>query len=221
MKEKILRARSLSLSCVRTFFVNKVNFRKRDEFCSVTEIAGYRSECHSVKTEDGYKLKLHRVFPKSGSLHKGSTFLMHGLFRNSCDFLASGPQTALTYYLADNGFDVWLGNARGTKFCLEHEKLSPNSKEFWDFSFHEIGLHDVSSMLNYMLEQTKEQKTFYIGHSQGASALLALLSTSTDYNNKIAQAHLITPAVFMKHSTSPMLTSSLFRSKTVMVRQNR
>jgi lysosomal acid lipase/cholesteryl ester hydrolase len=220
MKEKFLRARSLSLSSIRTFFVNKINFRQIDEFCSAVDNAGYRSECHSVKTVDGYKLKVHRVLPKSNSTYKGSTFLMHGLFRNSCDFLASGPQTALTYYLADNGFDVWLGNSRGTKFCQEHETLSPESREFWNFSFHEIGLHDVSSMLNFVLEQTKEPKMFYIGHSQGTSALLVLLSTSPDYNKKIAQAHLITPAVFMKHSTSPMLTSSLFKSKSWMVRQN-
>lgn len=218
MKEKLLRARSLALSCVRNIFVNKTQFRQLDEFVSVAENAGYQSECHNVKTDDGYKLKIHRVLPKAESIYKGSTFLMHGLFRNSCDFLASGPQTALTYYLADNGFDVWLGNARGTNFCQHHENFTSDSKEFWNFSFHEIGLYDVSAMLNFMLDHTKETKTFYIGHSQGTSALVALLASLPHYNKKIAQAHLMTPALFMKHSTSPMLTSSLFKSKRVMVR---
>lgn len=219
MESIFLSARTLSITCVRNLFLNQTRkFRHvADDVSLAVKNAGYRGEFHKVKTEDGYILKVHRVLPKLHSVHKGSAFLMHGLFRNSSDYLASGAKIALAYYLADHGYDVWLGNARGTKYGNEHEKHSPNSKEFWKFSFHEIGLYDVSAMLNFMLDHTKESKTFYVGHSQGTCSLLALLSSLPHYNEKIIQAHLMTPAVFMRHSKSAILTMPARRSEIVMV----
>jgi len=218
MKWKLLNARLLSLSCVRSFYVSRTKFSLYvDEFSHVVNVAGYRSESHRVKTEDGYILKVHRLPPSKHSVQRGSVFLMHGLYRNSADFLASGPNNCLTYYLADNGYDVWLGNARGTKYCTEHETLSYDSDNFWKFSFHEIGLYDVPAMINFMLDHTKEDRTVYVGHSQGCSSLLALLSSKPQFNAKITQAHLMTPAVFMRNSISPLLTMPLVRSRLVMV----
>lgn len=42
----------------------------------------------------------------------------------------------IVYMLVDAGFDVWLGNARGTRYSLEHVSLPSNSKRdlrYWDF----------------------------------------------------------------------------------------
>lgn len=207
MNVKFLAAHLLSNTFKRCFHVNHLRrFRHIDDDVSnALSKAGYRGECHKVKTEDGYILKLHRVLPKKHSVHKGSAFLMHGMYRCSTDYLASGPKIALAYYLADHGYDVWLGNARGTKHGNEHETLAVDSKEFWKFSFHEIGLYDVQAMLNFMLEETKSSKTFYVGHSQGTCSLLALLSTMPEYNDKIIEAHLMTPAVFLRNPKDLLL----------------
>lgn len=123
MKSRLLCAPSLSRQCIRQIFLNKPTSYRHiaDSFTHTVENAGYRSESHKLKTEDGYILKLHRVLPKKHSSHKGSAFLMHGLFRDSSDFLATGPKTALGYYLADHGYDgkIYLN------FIL---KLSKSSK---------------------------------------------------------------------------------------------
>lgn len=213
------RACSLSSNLLRNLSRNTINRDSHvDEVSYAIRDAGYRGESYMTKTEDGYVLKIHRVLPRKHSTQKGQAFLMHGLFRNSSDFIATGPKIALAYYLADNGYDVWMGNARGNKYSMHHEEYPHTSKEFWKFSFHEIGLFDVSTMLDFMLDYTKEAKTFYVGHSQGTCSLLALLSTVPRYNEMIIQGHLLAPAVFMKNSSSPMIKIPAKWSEAFMVR---
>lgn len=211
------RASSLPFKFLRNLTLNTNRSNHVDEVSHAIKGAGYRGESFKTKTEDGYILTIHRILPKKHSDFKGPAFLMHGLFRNSHDYIATGPKIALAYYLADHGYDVWLGNARGSKYSMEHERHHHESKDFWKFSFHEIGLLDVSAMLDFMLDQTKEAKTFYVGHSQGACSLLALLSSEPRYNDIISQGHLLAPAVFLEYSPSPMLTIPAKRLEAVMV----
>lgn len=71
------------------------------------------------------------------------------------------------YYLYDNGYDVWMGNARGNRYSRNHTSLNPNiDGEFWNFSWHEIGMHDLPAMINYVLQETKSERLAYFGHSQ-------------------------------------------------------
>lgn len=71
--------------------------------------AGYEGAAYPVETEDGYLLKVHRIVPRNGSSYKPPVFLQHGLFATSGDFLITGPKIALAFFLADNGYDVWMG----------------------------------------------------------------------------------------------------------------
>ena len=41
------------------------------------------------------------------------------------------------FVLADNGYDVWLGNYRGNRYSRRHLTLNPDSlwnSDFWQFS---------------------------------------------------------------------------------------
>lgn len=82
------------------------------------------------------------------------------------NFLNHHVHVLLAYILADLGFDVWLGNARGNRYSRGHHSMSVESEEFWDFSWHEIGFYDIPAMINYVLDTTKKDKLDYIGHSQ-------------------------------------------------------
>jgi lysosomal acid lipase/cholesteryl ester hydrolase len=37
------------------------------------------------------------------------------------------------YVLADAGYDVWLGNARGNTYSMKHVQFTAQGKKFWDF----------------------------------------------------------------------------------------
>lgn len=101
------------------------------------------------------------------------------------------------YVLADAGYDVWLPNARGTVYSRDHKSKDPEDVDFWNFSFPDIGMFDLSATIDYVREETEQRKVFFVAHSQGASCLLALLSEKPEYNRRIAAASLMAPIGYL------------------------
>ncbi|KAH8379890.1 hypothetical protein KR009_007824 [Drosophila setifemur] len=167
---------------------------------------GYPAETHELVTEDGYVLTLFRI-PYSHKLKnqnekRSPVLLMHGLFSNSDCWLCSGPDNSLAYLLADAGYDVWLGNARGNIYSRENNFISLNSHQFWHFDWHEIGTIDLAAMIDYIIDETDFSKVDYVGHSQGTTIFLALTTTRPIYNSKIRSGHMLAPCAFFEHGRS-------------------
>lgn len=80
--------------------------------------------------------------------------------------------------LADAGYDVWLGNARGTEPSREHVRLRPNGifqKKYWEFSWHEIGMYDLPAIVDHILDTTHQKKLNYVGFSQGTTSFFVMV----------------------------------------------
>ncbi|XP_055640361.1 lipase 3-like [Toxorhynchites rutilus septentrionalis] len=169
---------------------------------------GYRTELFEIETNDGYILELHRITGSGSTMYDKSlppVLLMHGLLASSADWLMIGPGNALAYELSDMGYDVWLGNARGNRYSRRHKYLSTNEVEFWEFSWHEIGIIDLPAIIDHILEATRKHKLHYIGHSQGTTAFFVMGSLLPDYNEKILLMQALTPVAYMEHMSSPLL----------------
>lgn len=105
---------------------------------------------------------------------------------------------------------MWLGNSRGNCYSRTHTKVDPNGsaidrKQYWSFSFHEMGQIDIPSSLDYITKRTQQQRMHYIGHSQGTSAFFAMTSERPEYNDKIISMNALAPIAFMGHMPSPIL----------------
>ncbi|XP_046599064.1 uncharacterized protein LOC107221024 [Neodiprion lecontei] len=170
---------------------------------------GYLAETHHVVTEDGYILAMHRVnAPSSTSVtrRKPVAFLMHGLLSSSADWLIMGHGKSLGYLLADAGYDVWLGNARGNTHSKNHTTIKNlNGRRFWRFDWHEIGVHDLPAMIDYVLDTTHEKQVVYMGHSQGTTAFYVMAAERPEYNDKIKVMFSLAPVAYMSNLFSPML----------------
>ncbi|XP_063626499.1 lipase 3-like [Cydia splendana] len=161
---------------------------------------GYPVETHEVITEDGYILKMFRI-PSDGPV----VFLQHGLLGSADDYLVAGPDNALAYLLAKDGYDVWLANSRGCKYSRNHTKMDPSESAFWDFSWHELGYYDLPAMIDYTLNATRQQKLKYIGHSQGTTAFWVLGSERPEFMKKIERMIALSPIGFTSHMKSPII----------------
>lgn len=99
---------------------------------------GYVSESHEVQTDDGYLLTIHRIphgKDNDDVTNKPIVLIMPGLLCSSSAFVLKGAESGTAYVLANAGYDVWIGNARGTTYSRKHISLNPDDdkQSFWDF----------------------------------------------------------------------------------------
>ncbi|XP_076931880.1 triacylglycerol lipase 1-like [Bidens hawaiensis] len=164
---------------------------------------GYTCVEHTAQTDDGFLLGLQRVSPgivNSGVEKLPPVLLLHGLFMGGDCWFMDLPNQSLGFILADGGFDVWVGNVRGTKWSHGHTTLSDGDKEFWDWSWEEMALYDLEAMLTYITSKTNS-KVFVVGHSQGTIMSLAAF-TQPDIVNMVEAAALLSPISYLDHITS-------------------
>jgi pimeloyl-ACP methyl ester carboxylesterase len=121
---------------------------------------------HEVHTDDGYILNMFRILPegvKSGTrgfkAEGEPVLLMHGMGNRGDQWLnydLEADKTSLPIMLVKEGYDVWIGNQRGTWVSNEHETLDWVSDEgkYWEFSFPEMGRYDLPAMISTISEET-------------------------------------------------------------------
>ncbi|EFX66198.1 hypothetical protein DAPPUDRAFT_332432 [Daphnia pulex] len=149
----------------------------------VISYRGYPSEIHHVTTDDGYIIELHRIPPRGTA--KKVVFLQHGVMQSSGTWLVNPSSRSLAILLADQSYDVWLGNFRGNRYSRKHTTLDPNSEQYWKFSWDQIGNYDIPAVINYILKETSQPKLTYIGHSLGCGVFFIAMVLHPELNAKI------------------------------------
>ncbi|KAH3764213.1 abhydrolase associated lipase [Pelomyxa schiedti] len=165
---------------------------------------GLDFEQHKVTTSDGHILTLYRIFRKENLDSPGfiPIFCQHGVLQNAGVFVANATHSP-AWYLADRGFDVWLGNSRGV--FPEHTHLSSRDPRFWDFTLDELGMYDFPEMVHYVSTVTKKQ-IVVMGHSQGASQAFIAFQAGKVPLEEVSMMVALAPA----YNLSPM-THWLFK----------
>ncbi|XP_075230311.1 lipase 1-like [Lycorma delicatula] len=158
---------------------------------------GFECENHLVEAEDGFLITVTRIRGKGMPV-----LINHGLFIASDAWLLRGQQKDLAFLLAENGYDVWLGDLRGNTYSNSHKTLTPNDPKFWNFSVHEMGVYDLPATIDYILSHTTYDSLQYVGHSLGTTMFFVMCSERPEYMNKVRLMFGLAPAAFFKRSPS-------------------
>lgn len=105
------------------------------------------------------------------SSSKPVVLLYHGFLMSSEIWACNTEEYRnLPLLLANLGYDVWMGNARGNKYSQTHQRLGANDVNFWNFSLNELAMYDLPDTVD-VSEGSK--------HQMGLLTFTVLLSTSS------------------------------------------
>lgn len=176
-------------------------------FQQIVNENGFIYESHPVTTDDGYILNVFRIRSSETKPDAKVVFLMHGITDSADCFIVNYPNVAPAFQLVRAGYDVWLGNQRGTKYSLGHTKLDWRTDEaYWLFSWTEMGDHDAPAQINFVRTQTGADKVSYIAHSQGTTQMFYNLAKedSSYWGERLNLFVALAPVTWIDHTTSKL-----------------
>ena len=155
-----------------------LNFYYKDYIKSM----GYKLEEHEVITEDGYKLTLWHIIQNKSIDKNKVVYFQPGFLCTAWVFFQLGKYS-LPFMLTDLGYDVWIGNNRGTIFSLDHISKDPEdwNGDYWDFNMDDYVVYDLPASITYVRQATGANKIDYIGHSQGTTIFYMLYMHAPAY----------------------------------------
>ncbi|GAA5796078.1 hypothetical protein HPULCUR_001447 [Helicostylum pulchrum] len=203
----------------------------------------YDYEEHFTETRDHYVLCIHRIpqgrkntkidcIIESGTTivnhindfkkptnHNGKpvVLLYHGLTLTSEVWVSNiKHRRNLALYLSDQGYDVWMGNARGNKYSQSHLTKDPKDADFWQFSINEFAMIDMPDTIDYILKVTGAPSLTYIGFSQGTTQAFAGLSMDLELNKTVNLFIALAPAATPKGFSHPLFDGFIKAAPTVI-----
>ena len=171
----------------------------------------YYWKSYDCRTDDQYDLTMFRILGKSkrkktnNQWSKGVVLLLHGFSKDAYTWFdhRRGDVTKpfLPTMLHDRGYDVWIGNYRGTRYSLTHKDWDPidnnlDAREYFDYEATDIAKNDIPAMVKLIMDTQALaklrtgvpcKKINFIGHSHGAAVMLAAMSYTVKSDRYVSQ----------------------------------
>ncbi|KAI8147720.1 Alpha/Beta hydrolase protein [Fennellomyces sp. T-0311] len=172
------------------------------------------SRIHVIDNLDNFDAQFPPVHSSSS---KPVVLIYHGFLMSSEIWVCNVDEHRnLPLLLAEKGYDVWLGNARGNKYSQNHLWRNPRHQEFWEFSLNEYAMRDLPDVVDYILANTGASKLTYIGFSQGTAQAFAGLAVNPLLNRKVNLFIALAPATTPKGLHHPLIDAFVKATPSVI-----
>ena len=145
-------------------------FKTMEEYCQENN---FKVESYNITTSDDYILSLYRIPGMIGEVEpstpKPVVHFQHGWNGDMMQWVINNPEGANAFILAKEGYDVWLGNNRGSAYGVHHKTLTTKDREFWNFYQRDMAEKDLPAFIDFILEKTGVETISYVGHSEGTT----------------------------------------------------
>lgn len=131
--------------------------------------------------------------------------LQHGLSDCSVSWALNLPSESLVYILADNGYDVWLGNNRGDGYSMSNINYNISDWQFWQFTWDDMALSDLPTQIDFILKETGASQLSYMGVSEGTTQAFAGFLNAT-VAAKVNLFIALAPVAYVHNQKSLLLT---------------
>ena len=119
------------------------------------------------------------------------------------EWVVNSPDKCNAFILAREGYDVWMGNNRGSKYGTYHKTLKTDDLAFWDFYQEDMGRKDLPAFIDTVLDKTGLESISYVGHSEGTTQFFLGASLFPDYfKQRINVSVLLAPVAKTTHITT-------------------
>ncbi|XP_017896614.1 PREDICTED: LOW QUALITY PROTEIN: gastric triacylglycerol lipase-like [Capra hircus] len=187
---------------------------------------GHPSEEYEVITADGYILQLNQIpHGKNDTNHldrigvrgknvvqKPVVYLQHGLFVTGSIWISSPPNSSPGFLLAEAGYDVWIGNSKGSRWSQKHLYLKADSKEFWAFSYDEMIKCDLLATIDFVVKKTGQKQIYYVGYSLGTTIAFGVFTINPQLAEKIKIHFSLAPVNANRYITSIVRSLAYIKS---------
>jgi pimeloyl-ACP methyl ester carboxylesterase len=172
----------------------------------IIEREGYPAEVHRVHTDDGYILEMQRIPYSPSNVNdkrdRPPILMLHAYTFSGSVFVTNTKEQSPGFIFADAGYDVWIAEYRGTIYSLRHDVYNHQQKEFWNFTYEELGMYDTPAMIDYVINETGHSQIYLLlQHSAAVPAMIAL-SKRPEYNSKIKLIVGLSPIISLKYGNS-------------------
>ena len=82
--------------------------------------------------------------------------LLHGFTKDSYTWFrrSDDKKPVLPTTLFERGYDVWLGNIRGTRYSITHKKYDSkrDARKYFDYEARDIARNDIPAMVKLIMD---------------------------------------------------------------------
>lgn len=197
-----------SLEAVKAIATSSADKLKYPSFSAKMDACyGHQWKAYPVTTATGYNLTLFRIIGDEAQVAyagaKGPILLLEGLYSDAQDWItcAEEENDSIAVQLAERGHDVWIGQTRGREYSTSHKTLilPDQDKEFWNYSFDNIGREDIPALVDTVIANrfgpTNCNKVTLVTHSSGLSASLVGAIKVPGFSEKVGQINGLAPCI--------------------------